>query len=81
MQVINTTGKFQGPKDYRAQRPYQVKPLIVGGRYEGETLIAYVCKEGREWDPATYDRLYSAPKGKLKGKYFKGTNPDRKRVY
>lgn len=80
MQVLKSN-RYQGPTDYRAQRPHQVKPEIVGGRYEGETLIAYICTEGREWDPPTYDRLYTAPKLKMKGKYYKGANPDRKRVY
>jgi hypothetical protein len=81
MQVLKSN-RYLGPTDYRACRPYQVKPEIVGGRYDEKGVVTtYICKEGREWDPKTYDRLYSAPKMKMKGKYFKGANPDKKRVY
>lgn len=82
MQVLNTTGKFQGPKDFRASRPMQIKPEIVGSRLDASGQVeTYISRDGREWDPVIYDRLYNPPKGKLKGKFHKGANPDRRRVY
>jgi hypothetical protein len=81
MQVLKSN-RYLGPTDYRACRPYQVKPEIVGTRMDAKGGVeTCISKDGKEWDPKTYDRLYSAPKMKMKGKYFKGANPDKKRVY
>jgi hypothetical protein len=83
MQVLKSN-RYLGPTDYRASRPYQVKPEIVGTRMDAKGGVeTYISRDGKEWDPKTYDRLYNVPVNltKMKAKGYKGKNPDGRKVY
>lgn len=79
MQKVTVT-KNGGFTEIRAERPYQAKPVIKREYHKGTganrtRYYETVC--GRSFVADTYDRIFvPAHAPKVKGRYFKGENPN-----
>lgn len=69
--------------DYAPQRNGRVKPQIMDTIYdEDNTPLYYSCDDGKMYTIDGYHKNFTVqtPAGKIKSKYDKGQNPNKKRA-